>query len=208
MASGFVNTFLRMMEEVVFLEIILLYRETWISWLNSAWQDESLVKQSLKCCPLTPSSSLNSYFFTFLLGLSTISPPNLSNLTENRHSHSLLLSECKVKKRDCWQKQTNKKRSKKRKQKNIEKQRSYKLYALKKDECFYIITLPDGFIHVSIETVKSCPVIEPLFGLHHGCQNTSWKIPELKASFVGCFTKKCIQKCLEQKATWRHLKPT
>lgn len=65
-----------------------------------------------------------------------------------------------------------KKKSKKRKQKNIEKQRSNKLYALNKDECFYI-TLPEDFTHILVETMKSYPVIEPLLGLDHRCQNTS-----------------------------------
>lgn len=76
------------MGELVFWRLFFSLRGTWISGLNLAWQDGSLVKQSLKCCPLTPSCSLSSNVFMFLSGLSTTAPPNLSNLTGNRHSQT------------------------------------------------------------------------------------------------------------------------
>lgn len=60
-----------------------------------------------------------------------------------------------------------------KKQKKKEKQRPYKPYALKKDECFYSISLPETFIEIWVEAVKTYPVIALHFGLVYRCQNTS-----------------------------------
>lgn len=54
----------------------------------------------------------------------------------------------------------------------VEKQRPYKTHALKKDECFYSISLPEAFIQTLLEAVKVYPVIA-LFGLDYRCQKTS-----------------------------------
>lgn len=66
---------------------------------------------------------------------------------------------------------------------------------MKKDKCFYSISLPEAFIQILVEAVKTYPVTELYFGLDVKTPNEH--IPHQKVSFVGCFTKKKIQVYLE-----------